>query len=378
MSIKPIAIVLPQFHPIPENDKWWGKGFTEWRNVVKGKPRFPGHYQPHLPSDLGFYDLRLPETREAQAQLARKYGIYGFCYYHYWFQGKTLLERPVNDILKSGKPDFPFMLCWANENWSRNWDGGFNKVLIEQSYSKLDFVRHARHLAPIFKDPRYIRIKDRPVFCIYKDQGIPDLEVCIHAFKNELANHGLDVFLCRFERYGGTSPNRELAYQKFDAGVEFQPLTTQFRRLRETITTEKLKRKRNKAARMLAKVLKRPDFTIDEIYSYHEMVANDIATDFQEGFPIFPGVSPGFDNSSRRVGLRALILDKSTPDLYKFWLNEKIRITNWSLLPDTFVFINSWNEWAEGNHLEPCERWGHKYLEATRDVVDKYITSISI
>jgi lipopolysaccharide biosynthesis protein len=193
VNVKPIAIVLPQFHPIPENDLWWGEGFTEWRNVVKAAPRFQGHYQPHLPKHLGFYDMRLRETREAQADMARRHGIYGFCYYHYWFAGRRILERPVEALLESDKPNFPFMLCWANENWTRNWDGGFDQVLLAQHYSTDDFVRHARYLLPFFKDPRYIRVGDRPVFAIYKDDGIEEIDACLSAFRDELRTHGLDV-----------------------------------------------------------------------------------------------------------------------------------------------------------------------------------------
>src|SRR5579871_1642275 len=156
------AFYLPQFHPIPENDAWWGNGFTEWTNVARSKPLFRGHYQPQLPADLGFYDLRLSETRQAQADLAREHGIFGFCYYHYWFSGRRVLQRPFDEVLTSGQPDFPFCLCWANENWTRSWDGRSSEVLMEQRYSDEDDLAHIRALAPALRDPRYIRIDGKP------------------------------------------------------------------------------------------------------------------------------------------------------------------------------------------------------------------------
>src|SRR5215475_4957626 len=169
-----VAFYLPQYHPIPENDEWWGTGFTEWTNVVSAKPVFAGHYQPHLPADLGFYDLRLPEVRQAQADLARNHGIHGFCYYHYWFQGRRLLRRPFDEVLRSGQPDFPFCLCWANENWTRVWDGSDKKLLIEQTYSADDDLAHIRWLAPAFRDPRHIRVEGKPLFLVYRARKLPD------------------------------------------------------------------------------------------------------------------------------------------------------------------------------------------------------------
>ena len=159
-----LAFHLPQFHPVPDNDAWWGKGFTEWRNVTRAEPQFPGHYQPHLPADLGFYDLRLPEARQAQADLARAYGIHGFVYYHYWFNGRRILERPVNEILRLGEPDFPFCLCWANENWSRRWDGSEREILLGQNYSPEDDLEHIAWLITAFRDPRYIKVSASPCF----------------------------------------------------------------------------------------------------------------------------------------------------------------------------------------------------------------------
>ena len=174
--VRLIAFHLPQFHPIPENDLWWGAGFTEWTNVAKARPHFRGHQQPRLPADLGYYDLRLPEARAAQATLARSHGIEGFCYWHYWFHGKRLLERPVNEILTSGEPDFPFCLAWANESWSRTWlgDAFDREILVEQKYSQEDDIEHARWLAEAFADPRYIRVHGRPLLVIYKPKALPD------------------------------------------------------------------------------------------------------------------------------------------------------------------------------------------------------------
>lgn len=219
-----IAINLPQFHPFSENDEWWGKGFTEWTNVTKAKPRFWGHYQPHLPSDTGFYDLRLPEAREMQANMAREYGVDAFCYYHYWFNGKQLMERPIKEILETGKPDFPFMLCWANENWSRNWDGKFRSILIEQHYSEDDDINHMHYLcSKVFSDKRYLRIQGKPVFSIYRSKYFPDIKHTIDVWR-KLAReeYKMELYLIRVENEPDFGP--EYLQAGFDAAMDFQPL----------------------------------------------------------------------------------------------------------------------------------------------------------
>ena len=215
-----IAMYLPQYHPIPENDEWWGKGFTEWRNVSKAKPQFKGHYQPHLPADLGFYDLRVEESRIAQAELAKQYGIHGFCYYHYWFNGRRLLERPLEEVLKSGKPDFPFCICWANENWTRRWDGEEQNVLMKQVYSEEDDRNHIRDLFRIFKDRRYIRVNGKPVFLVYRTENIPDPKRTAEIWREEARRAGVgELYLVRVESIGGCDP----VSIGFDAALEFAP-----------------------------------------------------------------------------------------------------------------------------------------------------------
>ena len=216
-----IAIHLPQFHPFKENDEWWGKGFTEWTNVTKARPRYEGHYQPHLPSDTGFYDLRLPETRQMQADLAKEYGIYGFCYYHYWFNGKKLMERPVNDILKLGEPDFPFMLCWANENWARNWDGGFKNVLMKQEYSYEDDIEHMRWLCKnVFSDRRYIRISGKPVFAVYRTALFPDFKTTIEIWR-KVAKEEFNMELYLIESMFPGDPTHSTLTDGINAAMAF-------------------------------------------------------------------------------------------------------------------------------------------------------------
>ena len=221
-DVRLLAFYLPQFHPVPENDEWWGKGFTEWTNVAKGQPLFPGHYQPHLPADLGFYDLRVPEVRQAQADLAREYGIYGFCYYHYWFNGKRLLERPLDEMLATGEPAFPFCLCWANENWTKVWDGADQHILIAQEYSPEDDRRHIQWLVRVFRHQNYIRIDGKPLFLIYRISKLPDPMQTTSIWREEARKAGIgEIYLATVEslREDRVDPT----HNGCDAAVEFQP-----------------------------------------------------------------------------------------------------------------------------------------------------------
>lgn len=363
-KIRPIAIYLPQFHPIPENDAWWGKGFTEWTNVVKAKPRFDGHYQPHLPADLGFYDLRVADTRQEQADLAKAYGIGGFCYYHYWFNGRRVLERPFQEVFESGKPDFPFMLCWANENWTRRWDGSDEQVLLKQDYHDADDVKHINYLIPYFKDDRYIKVNGKPVFVFYKDALFPDIKKTIRTFRQEAKKAGMDLYLCKFERHGGTLPG-DPADLGFDAAIEFQPFSQSLSHFVKQNTPKPLP-KYLRLSKYIDYVrinwLGRKHVKKDIIIDYEKFVEFD-KTFPQAAYKLYPGVCPGWDNSSRRMKTYAQIFTGSTPAAFGDWVRAKLRKFRPYSAEENFLFINAWNEWAEGNHLEPCQKWGLQYLE---------------
>jgi lipopolysaccharide biosynthesis protein len=355
--VRAIAFHLPQFHPIPENDEWWGKGFTEWNNVVKARPLFDGHYQPHLPADLGFYDLRVPEVRAAQAELAARYGIHGFCYYHYWFHGRRILERPVNEIWKNGEPIFPFCLCWANENWTRRWDGREQELLLEQRYSPKDDLAHIQNLIPLFQDDRYIRVKDRPIFLVYNASGMPEPERTTATWRREAERAGLKgLFLVRVESY--TNLSEDPRGMGFDAALDFQP--------RGALVWKRIFRRKWWHIRKLG--THERGLRENYVHDYEELVRHSLAAPLP-GYPRIPGICPGWDNSPRRQR-GAFILHNSTPEAYERWLRGIVDRHNAASgdleSAESLIFINAWNEWAEGNHLEPCDRWGRKYLEATR------------
>ncbi len=346
---KLIAFYLPQFHPIPENDEWWGKDFTEWTNVRKAVPLFPGHYQPHVPGQLGYYDLRSSDIRDAQAALAKEYGIQGFCYYHYWFNGRPLLEQPFNEVLRSRKPDLPFCLCWANENWTRRWDGEDKKVLIAQKYSHEDDRRHIESLIPAFRDERYIRINDKPIFLVYKTNLLPDAKKTAEIWRDTAKSAGLgDIYLIRIENYfRDFDPAPEEI--GFDAAVEFAPHLGSFGpRVTSTVSLYDEALNAN-----------------PQIYDY-DNIMKEMLTRPKPPYKLFRGGFPSWDNSARRSNSPVIFIN-SSPEKYAFWLAHIIWYTlEHSAEEEQLVFINAWNEWGEGCHLEPDEKYGLRYLEATK------------
>lgn len=359
-----LAYYLPQFHPIPENDEWWGKGFTEWTNVGKAKPLFPGHYQPHVPADLGYYDLRVPETREAQAQLAREYGIEGFIYWHYWFgNGKRLLERPFNEVLSSGKPDFPFALAWANETWQGFWfgDDGSRNVLIEQTYpGEQDFINHFYTVLPAFQDKRYITCEGKPIFIIYKPAQIPDISTFISLWQTLARKNGLKgiFFIAHQSSLFTDDKIRCVLDQRLSEGFDSLNVVNVWPKdLSLFPIWNRILRKlffKNKRFRLI------PDLRpyLPELFRIP----------FADKETIIPSVVPGWDHTPR-TGIDGIVLYGSSPE--KFGDITRIILKDISNKPydKRLLFIKSWNEWAEGNYVEPDLKYGKKYLEALKQVI---------
>lgn len=340
-TAKLVAFYLPQFHPISENDEWWGEGFTEWVNVVAAPPLFDGHVQPHLPADLGFYDLRLAETRDEQAALARAHGIFAFCYYHYWFHGKRLLERPVNDMLSTGRPDMPFCLCWANEPWSRRWDGRPHDLLQPQTYSPQDDLEHIRSLLPALQDPRALTVDGKPVFIVYQAKDLPDPSRTVETWRTEADKAGLaGLHLLTVET--GWDAGWDATTVGFDGKVLFQPQFTSLFTLPRLPGTERSSLR---------------------VYDYQQ-AWRLLAGPRPAGYPTYDTVFPSWDNTPRR-GADGVVLHNSSPEAYGQWLTTAIERAQHRPEDERLVFINAWNEWGEGCHLEPDQRNGLAYLQET-------------
>lgn len=350
-SVKVIALYLPQFHPIPENDEWWGKGFTEWTNVTRAYPLFPGHYQPRLPADLGFYDLRLAEVRNEQADLARKYGLYGFCYHYYWFNGKKLLDLPLREVLNSKEPAFPFCICYANENWTRRWDGQEKEILIHQKHSPDNDRRFIQDIIPILKDDRYIKIGNRPLVLVYRVTLFPNPFNTARIWREEAKKAGIeDLFLCKCKTFDDFADPAEIG---FDAMVEFPPHGV--KRIARDFEYENL---------IKSSI---PSFK-GYVFDYND-VANKMMTDQWPEYKLFKTVMLGWDNSARSV-IYARIFKNFSIASYERWLFNVCKRTIQRYPEDErIVFINAWNEWAEGTYLEPDQKFGREYLRATRDAI---------
>ena len=325
---KLIAFYLPQFHPTPENDRWWGKGFTEWTNVTKASPLFEGHLQPHLPGDFGFYDLRMRETRHDQIKVAKQYGVDGFCYHYYWFSGARLLHQPIDDMLADPDSDMPFCLCWANENWTRRWDAADHEVLIAQKYLPDDDLNFIKSIIPFFKDRRYIRVDDKPFLIIYRPQHLPDARNTARVWRQYCESAGLGgIHLCAALTHG----NSDYVKFGFDSGVEFPPHNLQSANINNKINFHNAFR--------------------GNVIQYAEIAQSYLDRRYP-GFRVFKTVFPSWDNTARTKE-RALVVLNGVPENYEYWLSSTLDLVQRENKGDNLVFINAWNEWAEGCHIEP-------------------------
>lgn len=350
-----IAFYLPQFHPIPENDEWWGKGFTEWTNVAKARPLFRGHVQPHIPADLGFYDLRQPETRQQQALLAKEAGIDGFCYWHYWFgNGKQLLERPLQDVVRLHEPDFPFCLGWANHSWMKKlWSSDVSpsdfEVLIDQTYPGMeDIDQHFYTMLPMFKDPRYMRIDGRLIFLIYEPRLNPLMKEHLERWQELAKKEGLGgfYFIAQCKRKEELDLYRQMPFDALNYDCLYYFFNaSRFRKL-------------------LAYIFRHPITT-----AYKDILKKYETSYIQED--VYPTIYPNWDTTPRR-GVIGTLFKNSTPKLFEQHARQIIDATHPNSDGDKVIFLKSWNEWAEGNYMEPDTQFGHGYLTALHNAIYYY------
>ena len=358
-KVRILASYLPQFHPIPENDEWWGKGFTEWTNVGKALPLFKGHYQPKVPTELGYYDLRMPEVRQAQADLAREHGIEGFCYWHYWFgYGKQLLERPFNEVLASGKPDFPFCLGWANHDWKDKQFNkkGTNRMLMKQEYPGVDdYVLHFNTVLPAFQDSRYIRVDNKPVFLVYDPKSLPDIGEFITLWQKLARENDLEGihFIANTHLVDDIDP-----FMK--SGFDAVNILRFFHFMKHELSL--LERARMKFRRI---VLKR-----GKSYNY-AMAARHFQGEEDKLDYCYPSIIPNWDHSPRS-GKHGHIFVNSNPQAFKKHIKKVLEQIKHKVPEHRIVLLKSWNEWGEGNYVEPDLKYGRGYLEAIKSAIDEF------
>lgn len=344
-----IAFYLPQFHPIAENNAWWGEGFTEWTNVKPAQPQFVGHYQPHIPGELGYYSLLDAETQRKQIELAKLYGLGGFCFYLYWFGGKRLLETPTENYLNDPSLDFPFCLCWANENWSRRWDGLESEILMAQQHSQEDDLGFIQHVAKYMRDKRYIRIDGKPLLMVYRPSLLPDARVTTQRWRKWCRENGIgEIYLAYTQSFEAVDPS----LYDFDAAIEFPPNNSAPPNITDSVTPL-------------------GEDSGCTVYDWNVFVER--SEKYQRpSYTLHRSVCPSWDNTARRKN-RATVFLGSTPPLYQRWLENAIKDTEQHVAkPDErLIFVNAWNEWAEGAHLEPDAQYGYAYLQATRNALDQ-------
>lgn len=359
-----IAMYLPQYHPIPENDEWWGKGFTEWTNVGKAKPLFRGHYQPRVPADLGYYDLRLPVVREQQAELAREAGVEGFMYWHYWFgNGKTLLAEIFDDVVKSGKPDFPFCLGWANHSWTnRTWNSSAqyqkSRNLLVQTYpGDDDIIAHFNNVLPAFQDKRYITVDGKPLFVIYAPLDYQECSHFIAMWRDLAIKAGLKGI-----HFVGLASGWESNYQKtLDLGFDALTLSN--------IWNAQVAVNHGKILHLIRSVIRDrfPRWAPLDKYPYKEVVKH-LFCEWDRKENGYPQIIPNWDRSPRG-GRRATIYTGSTPELFRQHVLDALHLVEQKQEEHKILFLRSWNEWAEGNYMEPDLKFGHGYLDALKDAL---------
>lgn len=362
-NIKPLAFYLPQFHPTAENDSWWGKGFTEWTNVGKAKPLFNGHQQPICPGELGYYDLRLSEVREQQAQMAKEYGVYGFIYYHYWFgDGKMVLERIAEEVLHSKKPDFPFCFCWANETWSGIWHGLTNKILAEQTYpGEADIKKHFAYLLPFFKDDRYIKVDGKPLLMIYESEKFPNSSEYLEIYRGLAKENGFkDLYIIASNKGADNVDYNTLGY---DAKVS-NSYNKSFDESKDTWNKSQVgQRLKRKLYSYLGKEcsIKGP-VRIDGQEVFDKVIYERLNVD------TYPMVLPNWDNTPRS-GERGVVLENTNAVMFEKEVCKAMRFIKEQSNTEQFLIIKSWNEWAEGNVLEPDYKNGFSFLNVIKKLI---------
>lgn len=368
---KLIAWYFPQFHAIPENDEWWGKGFTDWVNVRKARPLFRDHYQPRVPLGGRYYDQSEKATLEWQIALAKEHGLYGFTHYHYWFDGKQLLETPTNLVLESKELDFPFCLTWANETWSRRWDGRDHHILQEQTHKpdKAIWQRHFDYLFRFWSDDRAIKVDGKPLFLVYRSHRILQIEQMFDFWREEAHKRGLPgLYFAAVKQYEFPVPE---VLKHFDAVVQFQPFEALYSPdfqgppIETSFAVKVARRVLPDKAQDLLRAARYNLMPRQTFYDYERVWKQILKVEREAGIPTFPGAFVDWDNTAR-YGKRARIFRGASPERFEHWFRKLVDVTAQRPANERMIFLNAWNEWAEGTYLEPDERHGYKYLEAVR------------